>query len=100
MAHGDLDLGSGATPRSPFYDEGRFGRLFPSLPPFADNTAAVRRILTVLGAPLVHQGLVVLRLRRSLHRIDSRPGGLGPQDRRSLRLSPDRFSDRPDGPSR
>jgi len=27
-------------------------------------------ILTVLGAPLVHQEVVVLRLRRGLHRID------------------------------
>ena len=27
-------------------------------------------ILTVLGAPLVHREVVVMRLRRSLHRID------------------------------
>ncbi len=50
MAHGDLDLGSAATPRSPFYEQGRFGRLFPSLPPFAPDSARVRQALTELGA--------------------------------------------------
>ena len=50
MGHGDLDLGSGATPRSPFYDRGRFGRMFPSLPPFASDTSRMRAALTELGA--------------------------------------------------
>jgi len=40
----------GATPRSPFYDQGRFGRLFPSLPPFATDTKRMRQALTELGA--------------------------------------------------
>lgn len=51
MAHGDLDVGSGSTPRSPFYDQGRFGRMFPTLPPFAGDTKRVRQALTELGAP-------------------------------------------------
>jgi len=50
MAHGDVDLGIGATPRSTFYDQGRFGRLFPSLPPFAMDTKHMRQALTELGA--------------------------------------------------
>ena len=50
MGHGDLDLGSAATPRSPFYDRGRFGRIFPSLPPFASDTRRVRQALAELGA--------------------------------------------------
>jgi hypothetical protein len=50
MGHGDVDLGMAATPRSPFYDRGRFGRLFPSLPPFASDSRGMRAALTELGA--------------------------------------------------
>ncbi len=50
MGHGDVDLGSAATPRSPFYDHGRFGRLFPTLPPFASDSRRVRQALAELGA--------------------------------------------------
>jgi hypothetical protein len=50
MAHGDADAGL-QTPRSSFYDQGKFGRLFPSLPPFSADTALVRDALTELGAP-------------------------------------------------
>ncbi len=49
MPHGYADLG-GLTPRSVFYDQGRFGRLFPSLPPFAADTPLVRAALAELGA--------------------------------------------------
>ncbi len=37
MPHGHADLGE-LTPQSIFYDQGRFGRLFPTLPPFAADT--------------------------------------------------------------
>ncbi|HEX2362386.1 MAG TPA: heme peroxidase family protein [Jiangellaceae bacterium] len=50
MSHGDADSGH-MTPRSRFYDEGRFGRLFPTLPPFAADTPLIREALTELGAP-------------------------------------------------
>lgn len=50
MSHGDADAGQ-STPRSAFYDQGRFGRLFPTLPPFAADTAQVRAALAELGAP-------------------------------------------------
>ena len=50
MAHGDVDSSGGSAPRSPFYDRGRFGRLFPSLPPFAADTRRVRQALAELGA--------------------------------------------------
>jgi hypothetical protein len=50
MSHGDADAGQ-LTPRSTFYDQGRFGRLFPTLPPFAADTLLVRDALAELGAP-------------------------------------------------
>ena len=50
MAHGSTGLG-GCTPRSGFYDRGRFGRLFGGLPPFATDTPYIREALTEIGAP-------------------------------------------------
>jgi hypothetical protein len=50
MSHRDADAGQ-LTPRSTFYDQGRFGRLFPTLPPFAADTPLIRNALTELGAP-------------------------------------------------
>jgi hypothetical protein len=50
MAHGQAGLGE-FTPESVFYDEGRFGRLFPTLPPFAADTRLIRDALAELGAP-------------------------------------------------
>jgi Animal haem peroxidase len=50
MGHGDADAGA-LTPQSTFYNQGRFGRLFPTLPPFAADTPLVRDALTELGAP-------------------------------------------------
>lgn len=49
MAHGSAGLGE-FTPRSVFHDEGRFGRLFPTLPPFAADTPLIRDALLELGA--------------------------------------------------
>jgi hypothetical protein len=50
MPHGHADLGE-LTPRSVFYAQGRFGRLFPTLPPFAADTRLIRDALTELGRP-------------------------------------------------
>ncbi|GEK20433.1 peroxidase family protein [Cellulomonas xylanilytica] len=50
MPHGDADQGI-RTPKSTFYDQGRFGRLFPALPGFAADTATVRAALVELGRP-------------------------------------------------
>ena len=50
MPHGHAELGE-STPQSIFYDQGRFGRLFPSLPPFAADTKLIRDALAELGAP-------------------------------------------------
>lgn len=50
MSHGHADLGE-STPGSVFYDQGRFGRLFPALPPFAADTPLIRDALVELGAP-------------------------------------------------
>ncbi len=47
--HGQLYLRDHVPPRSVYYDRGRFGRLFPWLPPFANDTEAVRKNLRALG---------------------------------------------------
>jgi hypothetical protein len=49
MPHGHANLGE-TTPRSVFYAQGRFGRLFPTLPPFAADTPTIRDALAELGA--------------------------------------------------
>ena len=49
MPHGHANLGE-STPQSVFYAQGRFGRLFPTLPPFAADTELVRDALAELGA--------------------------------------------------
>jgi Animal haem peroxidase len=49
VAHGDADAGQ-LTPRSTFYDMGRFGRLFPALPPFSADVLLIRDALSELGA--------------------------------------------------
>jgi len=48
MPHGSADDGL-VTPQSTFYDTGRFGRLFPTLPPFSADTPTVRQALLELG---------------------------------------------------
>ncbi len=50
MSHGHANLGE-STPESVFYDQGRFGRMFPTLPPFAPDTPLIRDALVELGAP-------------------------------------------------
>ena len=47
--HGQLYLRDQVPPRSIHYDQGKFGRLFPTLPPFAKDTADVRARLMELG---------------------------------------------------
>ena len=49
MSHGHAELGE-CTPASVFHDQGRFGRLFPALPPFAEDTKPIRDALAELGA--------------------------------------------------
>src|SRR5215211_3896113 len=50
MPHGHANLGE-TTPRSVFYAQGRFGRLLPTLPPFAADTPTIRAALAELGGP-------------------------------------------------
>ena len=47
--HGQLYLRDHVPPRSIHYDQGKFGRLFPLLPPFAKDTPDVRARLMDLG---------------------------------------------------
>ena len=48
MSHGNADNGV-TTPRSTFYEQGRFGRMFPTLPPFAADTPTIRQALVEIG---------------------------------------------------
>jgi len=56
--HGELYLRGENPPRSRYYNRGRFGRLFPTLPPAAPDTPDVRQALLDLGAA---DGLMVDR---------------------------------------
>jgi Animal haem peroxidase len=49
VPHGHAGLGE-FTPQSVFYEQGRFGRLFPTLPAFAADTELIRDALAELGA--------------------------------------------------
>src|ERR671911_1887071 len=49
--HGQLYRSDNVPPRSLYYDRGSFGRLFPSLPPFAVDQPSVRDNLFELGKP-------------------------------------------------
>src|SRR3954454_5956645 len=50
MRHGNADNGV-TTPRSRFYEQGRFGRIFPTLPPSAADTPTIRQALVEVGQP-------------------------------------------------
>ena len=47
--HGHFNFGIENPPRSTYHDQGKFGRLFPNLPPFAEDTRAVREALLDIG---------------------------------------------------
>lgn len=49
MRHGYFPAGNGNAPKSVYYEQGKFGRLFPTLPPFAIDSASVRNALDELG---------------------------------------------------
>jgi hypothetical protein len=49
--HGRLYLRDRVPPRSIHFDRGRFGRLFPWLPPFAPDSSLLRERLMELGRP-------------------------------------------------
>jgi Animal haem peroxidase len=47
--HGHYNFGHENPPRSTYHDRGKFGRLFPTLPPFADDRPRVRQELNEIG---------------------------------------------------
>ena len=49
MLHGETQIRGHNPPESQFHDRGRFGRLFPGLPVFADDNDKVRQALFELG---------------------------------------------------
>ncbi len=49
--HGQLYRSDHVPPRSTYYDQGRFGRLFPTLHAFAPDSPSVRNNLFELGKP-------------------------------------------------
>jgi hypothetical protein len=48
--HGHYPIRGENPPQSSFYARGKFGRMFPALPPFAPDTPATRQTLMELGA--------------------------------------------------
>ena len=49
MRHGQMSLRDIVPPRSKFFNTGKFGRLFPTLPPFLPDTERVREALMEVG---------------------------------------------------
>lgn len=47
--HGHTILGGENPPRSIYYEQGKFGRMFPTLPPFATDNPTIRNALKELG---------------------------------------------------
>ncbi|MBX9917271.1 MAG: peroxidase [Nitrosomonas sp.] len=47
--HGSYKLGGDNPPKSTYYEQGKFGRMFPSLPPFATDNKQIRDALKELG---------------------------------------------------
>ena len=47
--HGNVYRSGDAPPSSKFYDQGKFGRLFPTLPPFSLDTPTLRSALMKIG---------------------------------------------------
>lgn len=47
--HGYIPLGGDNPPSSTYYDQGKFGRIFPTLPPFAADTPTLRAALKEIG---------------------------------------------------
>jgi len=47
--HGYIPLGGDNPPRSTYHDQGKFGRLFPTLPPFATDNPKLREALKEIG---------------------------------------------------
>lgn len=47
--HGYVPLGGDNPPHSSYYDQGKFGRMFPALPPFAADTPTLRERLKKIG---------------------------------------------------
>lgn len=47
--HGYIPLGGDNPPRSIYHDQGKFGRIFPTLPPFAADNPTLRAALKEIG---------------------------------------------------
>jgi hypothetical protein len=47
--HGAMPLGGDNAPSSIYHDQGKFGRMFPSLPPFASDNPTLRGYLRKIG---------------------------------------------------
>ena len=47
--HGAMPLGGANAPSSIYHDQGKFGRLFPALPPFATDNPTLRGFLKEIG---------------------------------------------------
>ena len=80
--HGNVYRSGDNPPSSTFYDQGKFGRLFGHLPPFAFDSPSVRAALKELGK---QGGLMDAKDDLTAHPID-------------LILKPEKFVNNPDNP--
>ena len=49
MLHGNVYRSDSMPPTSKFYDQGKFGRMFPTLPPFSLDSPSLRTALMKIG---------------------------------------------------
>jgi hypothetical protein len=81
-SHGNIYRSGDAPPSSKFFDQGKFGRLFPSFPPFSLDTPSLRSALKKLGEK---DGIIDAKDDLTAH----------PRD---LILNPALFANNPDNP--
>jgi Animal haem peroxidase len=81
-AHGNVYRSGDAPPSSKFFDQGKFGRLFPALPPFSMDSPALRAQLLKLGE---RNGLMDARDELTQHPVQ-------------LIVTPALFANNPDNP--
>ncbi len=82
MLHGSIYRSNSAPPNSKFYDQGKFGRMFPSLPPFSLDSPSLRTALLKIGE---RNGIMDAQDNLTAHPVD-------------LILNPSLLANNPDNP--
>jgi hypothetical protein len=72
--HGHYPLRGDNPPKSTYYEQGKFGRMFPTLPSFATDTPSVRNARVVSGPMgLLTAGCIALKPRSARSPDDPQP---------------------------